>query len=314
MRKWIYLFLLLLLSGAVAFYFFIPRTLSINERTELTVNEKAFARVLFNEAYWPQWWPGEKERVLDANTAFVYNGNKYTVTGKRLTSLLLTVSRTNDSVQTELFAIPVRSHQVEMVWTGTATTGTSPVEKFKRFKWAKSLSADFRAIMQRLQTFYKDDDHLYGFPIRETIVVDSLLVMTATTTKMKPSTADVYALVDKLKAFVQKAGAKEMGEPMLNTTAVSDSAYLTRVAIPVDRHLMNEGDVQFKQMLGRGNILVTDVKGGPVQIEKAFAQTEYFVQDYNRTAPAIPYQKLITDRRAEPDTAKWVTKIYWPVM
>jgi hypothetical protein len=29
---------------------------------------------------------------------------------------------------------------------------------------------------------------------------------------------------------------------------------------------------------------------------------------------AIPFQSLITDRVKEPDTAKWITKLYAPVL
>jgi hypothetical protein len=67
-------------------------------------------------------------------------------------------------------------------------------------------------------------------------------------------------------------------------------------------------------MLGGGNILITEVKGGPASIKKAFNEMETYITDYRRTAPAIPFQSLITDRSKEPDTSKWVTKIYYPVM
>ena len=67
-------------------------------------------------------------------------------------------------------------------------------------------------------------------------------------------------------------------------------------------------------MLGGGNILVTDVKGGPYNIAKAFEAVEKYTEDHNRMAPAIHFQSLVTDRRQERDTSKWITRIYWPVM
>lgn len=315
MRKGIAFALVLLLLIFAMIYLIIPNTISISERAGLSVNEKGFARVFFNEQNWPQWWPGEKERVQDANTAFVYNDKKYTITAKRFTSLLIAVSHEQDSVQTELFLIPVRTGRAELAWVCTMSTSLNPIIRIQRFFQAKNLSADFHSILQRLQTYYNNDDKLYGFEIRETRVVDSLLVSTFIATKNKPTTDDVYRLVDKLKAFVANKGAAATSEPMLNVSpAIADSGYLTRVAIPINTHLKSEGDVAFKQMLGNGNILTTTVNGGPAQVEQAFAQMGNFVIENNRTAPAIPFQKLITDRRAEPDTTKWVTKIYWPVM
>jgi hypothetical protein len=66
--------------------------------------------------------------------------------------------------------------------------------------------------------------------------------------------------------------------------------------------------------LGGGNIFVCEVKGGPYSIDKATRQVQYYMSDHQRAAPAIPFQSLITDRRNETDTSKWITKIYYPVI
>ena len=81
--------------------------------------------------------------------------------------------------------------------------------------------------------------------------------------------------------------------------------YLVRVAIPVDKQLPASGNISYKWMLGGGNILITEVKGGHAEIKKAYDQTELYVADHNRVAPAIPFQSMITDRRQEKDSTKW---------
>ena len=40
---------------------------------------------------------------------------------------------------------------------------------------------------------------------------------------------------------------------------------------------------------------------------------DYFL-DSKRASPAIPYELMVTDRSAETDTAKWVTRLYYPIM
>ena len=67
-------------------------------------------------------------------------------------------------------------------------------------------------------------------------------------------------------------------------------------------------------MLPGGNILITEVKGGPEEIKKAYRQVELYISDFQRVAPAIPFESLVTDRRAEKDSTKWITRIYYPVM
>ena len=67
-------------------------------------------------------------------------------------------------------------------------------------------------------------------------------------------------------------------------------------------------------MLGGGNILITEVKGDNKEIQKAYTQIQHYISDYKRIAPAIPFESLVTDRRKQPDSSQWVTKIYYPVM
>jgi hypothetical protein len=42
-------------------------------------------------------------------------------------------------------------------------------------------------------------------------------------------------------------------------------------------------------------------------------QIQLYIQDYHRTLMALPFQQLITDRSAEPDTTRWITDIYVPL-
>ena len=101
---------------------------------------------------------------------------------------------------------------------------------------------------------------------------------------------------------------------MLNIFADNNGTYFTKVAFPVDKRLNDVGNIQYRWMLKGGNILVTEVRGGPHKIDEAFSQMQNYLQDHQRTSPAIPFQSLITDRRQEVDTNKWITKLYWPMI
>ena len=85
------------------------------------------------------------------------------------------------------------------------------------------------------------------------------------------------------------------------------------VAIPVNKKIGNEGDIVYKRMVP-GNILVAKVRGGRHTIESAFAEMETYVKDHELIPPAIPFESLETDRLNEPDTTKWITRIYFPIL
>ena len=314
MRKGIALLLLLLILSFVVLSIRLPATSSVKETAQFRVSAKAFSRALFDESSWTRWWPQKTNAEPASPTQLSYKGNQFRLVEKKLSSLLISVQHNDDSVLTELILTPATQDSVELNWIATINAAANPLDRLQKKQWSKELSADLQTLLQAMRSYYTNPDHLYSLHIEETTVVDSTLIFTTATGKAYPTTETIYRLIDKLKAFAQGKGARQTGLPMLNITNNDDGSFTTKVALPVDKKLPNEGDIQYRWMLGGGNILVTEVKGGPERIEKAFAVMEQYVDENNRVAPAIPFQSLVTDRREEPDTNKWVTKLYWPVM
>jgi hypothetical protein len=88
--------------------------------------------------------------------------------------------------------------------------------------------------------------------------------------------------------------------------------FKTEVAIPVNKAIPQNKIYLIKRMVP-GKILVAEIKGGDYSAREALRQMHIFMTDNNLSSPAIPFQSLITNRMEEPDTLKWITKIYYPV-
>ena len=99
---------------------------------------------------------------------------------------------------------------------------------------------------------------------------------------------------------------------MLNISTTDSSTFNCMVAVPIDKILNDSSAISFVRMIP-GRFLVTQVTGGPYTISNAHRMMEQYFKDFNRTSMAIPFEYLVTDRLKEPDTSKWVTKIYGPV-
>jgi len=56
-----------------------------------------------------------------------------------------------------------------------------------------------------------------------------------------------------------------------------------------------------------------DVIGGSYTVEDALKQMKIYMNDYQKRAMALPFQSLVTDRSKQPDTLKWITRIYTPI-
>lgn len=305
--------LVLLIIGFVIFSFVIPASISIKEESRIPVNSKAFTRVFLHEGPDLSWLANGRKNELPAGN-FTYKGNNFSLLEKRATSLLYSIRHENDSLLAELVIIPFSSDSVALSFIGTANTGWNPVSRLQKGRWAKQVAADIRNLLQTLKSFYANEKNVYGFAIQRELVVDTALISISERSIAQPSTTTIYSMIDRLKSFARQNNAAPTGLPMLNVTTTAEGSYLTRVALPLNKRLKNEGDIQSKWMMGNGNILATEVKGGPASIQQAFTALEHYTSDHQWATAAIPYQSLVTDRKSEPDTNKWVTKVFWPVM
>jgi hypothetical protein len=310
MRKWIVLLLVLLVTVLGVFYLSTPKKSFFRQQEQISFSSKAFSRALFDEATWQRWWPGDEKN----ETGFRYNGNSYFIKEKKLSSFLINICNEKDTLVTELVFIALTADSVELEWLGADKLSGNTFQRIQKNNWMKEVASDAKILLQEMKRFYTQVDNLYPIIIREEKVVDSILISTSATVDRYPSPALIYTLLEKLNAYAVQKGAWQTGLPMLNITEKTNEGYLTKVALPVNKKLPDTNDIQYRWMLGGGNILVTEVRGGPHTIQQAFTTMEQYADDFNRVAPAIPFQSLITDRRVEADTAKWLTKVYWPVM
>jgi hypothetical protein len=316
MKKWLTGILILIVLSLASLYIFIPDVIHIRRSVIVNATEPGLKRVLITEPGWGKWWPGAGTGP-DGKTVpagYTYKHTVYTITDITFQSLVIRIRRGSLAADASLTLIPGKMDSTEVSWLAAVPTSYNPVKRLRACWQAKQWKKDAGNLLDTMRSFFSRPVNLYGFDIRKELVTDSILVSTYATCKGYPGTAFIYGLIDQLKTYIASRAANETGWPMLNIHTVDSLSYLARVAIPVNKKLESKGNISYKWMLGGGNILMTEVKGGPEMIKKAFQQMENYVNDYQRVAPAIPFLSLVTDRRGEPDTARWITRIYYPVM
>jgi hypothetical protein len=310
MRKWIFAFLLAGILVIVGIYIFIPSTLKLASNVAVNVSPEAAYRLLLDDATWAKWWPGENTKR--ASGSFVYQDANYHLDRKLFNAFLIGIKKEDQSLNSRLFLLPLKADSLAIQWSTEIKTTSNPFTKLQRYFIARALKEDMSQLLNTLKAFFEKQENIYGIVIEQTKVKDSVLVATRMTTDHYPETEEIYALVQKLRTYIEKGGVRENDFPMLHVDS-SGGQFVTMVAIPTSRLLEGDNqDILLKRMV-LGNILVTEVKGGPQTIKEAFRQLQLYVNEYNRLSPAIPYESLVTDRSKEPDTAKWITRIYYPV-
>ena len=108
-------------------------------------------------------------------------------------------------------------------------------------------------------------------------------------------------------------GGRQVAPPMLNITQTEKNTYDYMIALPVDKKINATSPYLFRQLVP-GSFLITKVYGGEARINDALSMMQLYINDNGKSPVAIPFRRLITDRLIIPDSTKWETDIYFPII
>jgi hypothetical protein len=307
MKKWLLALIALVLLTIAGIYTFIPRQLKISKVTVIPSPANSVYRFMGS----PNWKKWLLDSVFTKNS-YKHNGFAVEVSPRLFNHVLVTIQHKDSAIQSSVTILTLSPDSAAVQWECSLDGGTNPVQRVLRYNEAKRIKNFMADVLQEVQRYMLNKANVYGAPISVTSTKDTLLVATKAITIGYPSTTDIYDVVAKLKAFIIKKGAMMVGPPLLNIFKMDSTRFQMMVALPADRKLQEEGDIEFKRMVP-GNFLLMEVKGGDYTTREAITQIQLYLSDHEKTSMAIPFEVLVTDRMTEPDTSKWITRIYQPV-
>ena len=301
----------ILLFGFI--YFIIPDEVQLKSEVVIKATTPGMHRMLMDKANIMKWWPGGKS--MDSPfRKLAFDGDYYNIFDNNLSLLSVRIEDNDSRLNTALFLISLAGDSTKLAWVGSMVTSYNPIKRFIAWQKSKRINNNMDILLQKMNSYYSEDENIYGIKVKRELVKDSVLIFTTGISNGYPDTKFIYGLIDKLRIYASDKLAKETGYPMLNLDKRNDSIFFVRVALPIDKSLASLGQIFQKRMPANGNILVAEVRGGSAITADAFTQIIQYSRDYKLVPPAIPFYSLITDRTKEPDSSKWVTKIYCPVM
>jgi hypothetical protein len=295
MKKWITAIIILIVIAIVAFYLFLPTPAAVSGITGIKSSSAGAYRILSNESKWKQ-----------------YSHNNFTLSGKLLNTIVVSYRTNTDSLPVNIIFIPITNDSVELNWESKIPEMNGPFAKWNKYSFARKMKTNMDAILANFKFFIQKDVNIYGISIKQTTTVDTFLIAKKFITHTYPSTDEIYKHIQDLETHAQNMKASRTGYPMLNVTQTDTTEYHCMVAIPINKIIDDKKPVFFVRMVP-GRFLRTDVTGGPQTIAHAHKMMLQYFEDYKRTAMAIPFEYLVTDRSKQPDTTKWITRIYGPV-
>ena len=316
MKKWFFIFFLLLATAIAALYVFIPKKIEISTTAYINVAADVANRNLSEAGKWKNWWSGKSSIENSARVVnqgyFVYNGIGYKIVHTSMNAIEVVILPKKDTLNSTIRIFTLNEDSTALHWNVVIHTGNNPFERIRYYQLAKSIKKCMEDVFHNLRSFLEKKEKVYGIEIQRTTVTDTILITTKASFDHYPGTTDIYNLIGRLKQFISLQGARETNYPMLHVFKDKSNRYETMVAIPINKAIKGDATFAFKRMVP-GNILVSEVRGGSHRIENALAEMEVYLKDYQLASPAIPFQSLVTNRTKEPDTTKWITRIYYPI-
>jgi hypothetical protein len=192
------------------------------------------------------------------------------------------------------------------------STGLNPLKRVLQYRQAFRIKSAMSTVLSRLSQFLEKKENIYGMDVQDGLSTDSAVVKTELVSFSYPDTAEIYRAIRGIRAYISSQNGKETSYPMLHVIKVKDGSFKTMIAVPCDR-ILKKTDNFLPLRFVPWKVLTGEVHGGPYVAEQAMKQLQLYVMDHQKTAMAISFQALVTERNREPDTAHWVTRVIQPV-
>jgi hypothetical protein len=282
-----------------------------NEIIQVQVNcpELALTRNLLNLKTWNNWWPGNKEN----DTLFNLKKLKYSIEKLVINGVFFEVKSSNLKERGFLQITSINDTSSNLIWYPSTTTNHSLFQRLLHPFYKNELNSNIALLLNSIKNHFDSPINIYGFKLNITEVKDPHLISIKRNYLTYPTTESIYQTIEQLEKFAISKGARKTNAPMLNVhKSETNNSFNVLIALPVNIPLEESGIFSPKFMI-QGVLLEAEIEGGALKVENSLAQFGNYLSDYKLSAPAIPFQTLISDRSKILDTNRWITKIYQPV-
>jgi len=313
MKKWIAGLVLALILTVSCVYLFIPSKIVISTiiSSQATINGEF--RYISSEEKWPRWWQDSDGKPHRPGDPFTYNETSFRLIKHSYNVVGIEIEQNGLKLPSIIHLVSFKIDSTVAIWQGELPAGKNPVTRIINYRKALEIRKNMNRVMKNLSSFISNSKNVYGVSITRTTNQDSTLLSARFISPAYPTTSELYDYFDAVEKNIKKQKAKSTGYPMMNVIKLENDSFETEVAVPTSRELKNDGEFIFMRMIP-GNSMMTEVTGGSYTANEALRQIELFIADYGRFKIANSFQSLLTNRLSEPDTLKWITKIYVPVV
>ncbi|MGF7072948.1 hypothetical protein [Mucilaginibacter sp. 3215] len=309
MKKIFFIVLTIIVIIAAA-YILLPEKPVIAQDLSIDTSDVIAGKFLTTESGWNKWWPGTKTGYRQYN----FKGTKIGIDKMTNSSTYLKLKKDNLTFSGKISYFADAEGSVKFKWDAVDENNTQFLSRITNYFKTKDVENRVAEILLNLKHFLEDERNAYGYRIYLNHAKDTVLLASANTYPEYPSLQAIYSTIKTLQEQAVGQGAKQTNFPMLNVTQTDEHEYQVNVALPINKTITPFQKTSINNIPKGGNLLVVDVRGGQNTVNNALAQVKIYLKDHRLISPAMPFQSLVTNRLAQKDTSKWITKIYYPIL
>jgi hypothetical protein len=313
MKKWIVWFFVILVLGVASIYIFIPAKIVITNISSAEATITGEYRYISQEENWEKWWRDADGNTHKKGEPFTFGTNEFRINRRSYNAVGINIRQSGTNIPSFLNLISFAIDSTGAVWACEMPSTNNPFIRVRNYLKAREIKRNMTGVLRVFSSFISKPNNIYGMTIYKTTVHDTLMVSARFTSANYPTTAQLYGYFDTLKQSIIKQKASPVSFPIMNLRKMPDGSYETQAGMATNRLLKDDGKILALRMVP-GLFMTADIRGGAYTVDEAMKQLDLFIQEYSRVKIATGFQILITDRRSEPDTTKWITKIKIPIV
>jgi effector-binding domain-containing protein len=310
--------------------YLLPRKIHV----ERAISVKSPVQVIFDQVNvlenWKQWSPWNK---LDTAMKISYEGKsgkgasyswQSSIKSVGSGTITITECKPGEFLALEMdfrdrgkassyFRFETSSDSVRVSWGFDNDLGINP---FMRYFGGMMKNMIGKSYIEGLTSLKTTSEKLYkestGLNIHIGQVQSGKYIALSAKCKMSSFSNKISEMFQSIMDYIPTKKIQMSGLPIVIYHAYSKEDVEFETAVPFTGELKSEG--KFKVIsLPEGNAVIADYHGSYWNIEPAYDEIQKWIKINGKVVSGSNWEEYVTDPTVEKDTARWLTKIYFPV-
>lgn len=326
--KWFLIIIFSLVIIVIAISFLLPKELVISKSIAVDTSKDKVFDLVNSFQNWEKWTPWQQQ---DSTLDIKYYGNpsgegaglewrsdnSYVNYG----NIVIIKSVPKDTIGFEIelklkrklnsyFILSPVNDKLKLEWTVNMDLGYNPILRWGALFIQKKAAEDMETGLLNISKL--NEVNGLKIKIKEALLSSFDYISIKRQIKKNEIESARLSMINELADYIKKSS--DSVKPFSFYLILNSDSIEMETAVRFNNTDVKKEHERVKAgVMNNGRFLVGDYNGGYFSISKAHDELRNWIKRKNKIITGLPFEWYITDSRTEKDSAKWLTKIYYPI-